>query len=84
MMTLEDTKPSPEIKNIIDRLTPLKEKNNTAQIKYDAILARKAYDHHCFLECVSLRLDTQRGTQIHSRVQAEADKTFIMMLEHAQ
>jgi len=84
MMTLEDTKPSPEIKNIIDRLTPLKEKNSTAQCKYDAILARKAYDHHCFLECVSLRLDTQRGTQLHSGVQAEADKTFIMMLEHTQ
>jgi hypothetical protein len=79
----EDMKTSPEIKNMIDKLTPSKA-TATAQEKYQAILKRKCYDHHCFLECVSLRLDTYRGTQTSSQVQEHADRTFVHMLEHAQ
>ena len=83
MTSNEDSKPSPEIKKIVDKLTPLKV-TASAQDKYQSVLVRKAYDHHCFLECVSLRLDFQRGTQTTSGVQKEADKTFISMLEHSQ
>jgi hypothetical protein len=78
----EDTKPSPEIKKLIEKMTPAT-KTATAQDKYQSILARKSYDHHCFLECVLLRLDTRRGTQTPSKVQKEADQTFIHMLTHA-
>ena len=80
----EDMKTSPEVKKIIEKLTPSDETTTTAQNKYQAILKRKAYDHHCFLEAVSLRLDTFRGTQNASRVQQQADKTFVKMLEHVQ
>ena len=84
MVTLnEDMKTSPEVKQIIEKLTP-SAVTDTAQNKYQAILKRKAYDHHCFLEAVSLRLDTFRGTQNASRVQQQADKTFVKMLEHVQ
>ena len=84
MVTLnEDMKTSPEVKQIIEKLTP-SDVTETAQNKYQAILKRKAYDHHCFLEAVSLRLDTFRGTQNASRVQQQADKTFVKMLEHVQ
>ena len=79
----EDMKTSPEVKKIIEKLTP-SDATTTAQNKYQAILKRKAYDHHCFLECVARRLDTYRGTQTASRVQQNADKTFIKMLEHVQ
>ena len=73
MVTLnEDMKTSPEVKQIIEKLTP-SDVTETAQNKYQAILKRKAYDHHCFLEAVSLRLDTFRGTQNASRVQQQAD-----------
>ena len=78
----EDTKPSPEIKKLIEKMTPAP-KTATAQDKYQAILERKSYDHHCFLECVLLRLDTRRGTQTPSKVRKEADQTFVHMLEHA-
>jgi hypothetical protein len=76
------TKASPEIRVLIDKLTDTKNVN-TSQSKYEAILARKCYDHHCFLECVMLRLDSHRGVQETCSVQKEADKTFIHMLEHA-
>ena len=78
-----DAQPSPEIKQLIEKITPLSG-TSTAQDKYKAILQRKCYDHHCFLECVQLRLDTRRGTQNTSQVQQHADNTFIHMLEHSQ
>jgi hypothetical protein len=77
----EETKPSPEIKKIIEKMTVSKT-TTTAQDKYEAILQRKCYDHHCFMECVRLRLDTHRGTQTSSNVQEEADTTFTHMLTH--
>jgi hypothetical protein len=78
----DDTKASPEIKVLIDKLN--KDKNaDTSQSKYEAILARKCYDHHCFLECVTLRLESHRGVQESCSVQKEADKNFIHMLKHA-
>jgi hypothetical protein len=78
----EDTKPSPEIKQLIEKMTPMTS-NTTAQEKYELILLRKRYEHNCFLECVLLRLDTHRGTQVASKVHEEADNTFIHMLTHA-
>ena len=83
VVTCEDKQPSPEIKKLIEKITPL-QKTSTAQEKYKAILERKCYDHHCFLECVQLRLDTHRGTQNVSTVQQYADDAFIHMLEHSQ
>ena len=78
----EDTKPSPEIKQLIEKMTPATS-TATAQEKYELILLRKRYEHNCFLECVLLRLDTHRGTQVASKVHEDADKTFIHMLTHA-
>jgi hypothetical protein len=76
-----DTKSSPEIKKLIEKLAP-KKNTGSAQNKYEQILERKKYDLHCFMECVLLRLDSDRGTQNRSNVQEAADKTFIQMLEH--
>jgi hypothetical protein len=73
--------PSPEIKKLIDKLAP-KQGVVTSQDKYEAILKRKAYDHHCFLECVRLRLDTTRGAETTPSVQAASDALFTQMLSH--
>ena len=78
----EDSKPSPEIKKLVSKITPA-HATATAQEKYDAILKRKCYDHHCFLECVLLRMDTHRGAETTSKIQQEADTTFTYMLSHA-
>ena len=56
---------------------------STAQEKYESILARQRYEHHCFMECVLLRIDPHRGTQTQSNVQNDADMTFTHMLTHA-
>ena len=74
--------PSPEIKKLIEKLGP-KKVTLSSQDKYEAILRRKAYDHHCFLECVRLRLDPSRGVQTTQSVQAAADASFTQMLSHA-
>ena len=76
-----DLKASPEIKKLIDKLTP-EPTVSTAQAKYENILKRKCYNHHCFLECVLLRLDSWRSPQTQCGVQKLADETFIHMLEH--
>lgn len=77
-----NSKTSPEIKKLIDKLTP-EPATSPAQLKYESILKRKCYDHHCFLECVLLRLDSRRGPQTLPGVQKLADETFTHMLEHA-
>jgi hypothetical protein len=77
----DDSKASPEIKVLIDKLTTAKS-TDSYQSKYEAILARKSYDHQCFLECVLLRLDRTRSVDIQCGVQNEADRTFTHMLEH--
>jgi hypothetical protein len=78
-----DTKASPEIKKLIEKLAPPPTAETTAQGKYEAILQRKCYDHHCLLECVLLRLDSGRGNVEQSNVQTRADQTFTHMLTHA-
>ena len=74
--------PSPEIKKLIEKLGP-KKVTLSSQDKYEAILRRKAYDHHCFLECVRLRLDPSRGAETTQGVQAASDASFTEMLSHA-
>ena len=74
--------PSPEIKKLIEKLGP-KKVSLSSQDKYEAILRRKAYDHHCFLECVRLRLDPSRGAETTQGVQAASDASFTEMLSHA-
>jgi hypothetical protein len=73
--------PSPEIKKLIENLS-VKKSALTSQDKYEAILTRKAYDHHCFLECVRLRLDPSRGRDTAHDVQMTADDLFTEMLSH--
>jgi hypothetical protein len=72
---------SPEIKRLVDKLSPLTGPS-TNQAKYEAILQRKSYDHHCFLECVRLRLDRDRGVHAVCSVQENAYNTFAHMLSH--
>jgi hypothetical protein len=74
--------PSPEIKQLIEKLAP-KKKISSSQDKYEAILARKSYDHHCFLQCVCLRLDPSRDAEGTHVVQTTADDVFTQMLTHA-
>jgi hypothetical protein len=78
----EDTKPSPEIKRLVEKLAPA-DVTGTIQAKYEAILQRKSYDHHCFMECVRLRLEPQRGMQTTCNVQNTADNVFTHMLTHS-
>ena len=73
--------PSPEIKNLIDKIGVTKGAA-TSQDKYEAILKRKCYDHNCFLECVCLRLDPRRGAEATGGVQTKADDLFTQMLSH--
>lgn len=73
--------PSPEIKRLIEKLGP-KKGALSSQEKYEAILKRKSYDHHCFLECVRLRLDPSRGIETSQSVQAASDDLFTQMLSH--
>jgi hypothetical protein len=77
-----DNKPSPEIKQLVEKMTP-DASVATSQKKFDDIVKRKKYDHHCFLECVLLRLDTRRSTEAPSLVQTKADTAFTHMLTHA-
>jgi hypothetical protein len=79
----EDKQASPEIKRLVEKLVPVEVKG-TIQVRYEAILQRKCYDHHCFMECVRLRLEPQRGMQTICDVQDMADNTFIHMLTHTQ
>jgi len=82
VVSSDDKKPSPEIKQLVEKMAP--DANvGTAQQKFDDILKRKKYDHHCFLECVLLRLDTRRSTETPSMVQKKADTAFTHMLTHA-
>jgi hypothetical protein len=73
--------PSPEIKKLIEKLGP-KKGALTSQDKYEAILKRKSYDHHCFLECVRLRLDPSRGMETTQCVQTASSDLFTQMLSH--
>jgi hypothetical protein len=79
--SLRSMNPSPEIKRLVDKLSPLTGPS-TNQAKYEAILQRKKYDHHCFLECVRLRLDRDRGVHAVCSVQENAYNTFAHMLSH--
>jgi len=72
---------SPEIKSLIHKMDP-KQDTSSAQNKYEAILERKRYDHHCFIECVRLRLDPHRGVGAVCSVQTKADLAFTHMLTH--
>jgi hypothetical protein len=78
-----DSNPSPEIKQLIEKLNPRKD-CPTSQGKYEAILKRKSYDHHCFLECVLLRLDASRGADTVYTVQSKAVEDFTEMLTHVR
>lgn len=73
---------SPEIKNLIDKLAP-KKGVMTSQEKYEAVLHRKSYDHHCFIECAMLRLQHGRAVEAVSEVQKKADICFTHMLTHS-
>lgn len=75
---------SPEIKNLIHDMGPQKGAGSSAQSKYEAILERKRYDHYCFIECVRLRLEPQRGAEADSSVYSKADLAFTHMLAHTQ
>jgi hypothetical protein len=77
-----DANASPEIKLLIDKITNTKN-TDSSQVKYEALLARKRYDHQCFLECVLLRLDQSRGVQMESETQKESNRIFTHMLTHA-
>jgi len=72
---------SPEIKNLIHQMSP-KQDAGSAQSKYEAILERKRYDHHCFIECVCMRLETHRGADAQCSVETKADLAFAHMLAH--
>jgi hypothetical protein len=72
---------SPEIKSLIHQMYP-KQDASSAQSKYEAILQRKRYDHHCFIECVRLRLETHRGADTEYSVETKADLAFTHMLSH--
>ena len=84
---LQDTTASPEIKKLMDKLAPNNTHPPNMQAKYEAILQRKSYDHHCFMECVRLRLEANRGMQsqqdVAGSVQTDADLTFTHMLTHS-
>jgi hypothetical protein len=80
-MSGSNAKASPEIKLLIDKIANTNN-NDSAQVKYEAILSRKRYDHQCFLECVLLRLDISRGSHEQCEIQKEADQTFAHMLTH--
>jgi hypothetical protein len=81
-MSADDSKASPEIKLLIDKLNTDKSAT-TAQQKFDAILYRKRYETACFLEAIHLRLESGRGNIEGCNVQKEADTTFESMLHHA-
>jgi hypothetical protein len=72
---------SPEIKSLIHKMSP-KQDAGSAQSKYEAILERKRYDHHCFIECVRMRLETHRGMDAECSVESNADLAFAHMLSH--
>ena len=78
----ENQRASPEVKKLIDKLAP-DDSPMSSQGKYEAIIRRKLYDHHCFLECVRMRLDSHRGTHATCATQEDADKTFTHMLLHS-
>jgi len=74
---------SPEIKKLIDTLNP-KKGVMTSQEKYEAVLRRKSYDHHCFIECAMLRLQHNRAVEPESEIQKKADTCFTHMLTHSR
>jgi hypothetical protein len=76
-----DSKASPEIRRLIDKINP-DPSASTSQAKYEAIMKRKKYDLHCFLEAICLRLDSSRGQIVQNNVQEQADQTFQDMLRH--
>jgi hypothetical protein len=77
----DHTKASPEIRKLIDKLAPANA-CTTNQGKYESIIRRKRYEHHCFLSCVVLRLDSHRGAHVACDVQELADTTYLQMFQH--